>query len=137
MRRSYHTIDKQGKANARKLGELLSKNGQHLGAGKEVEVPAYQAMQDQLRASARLLDILLRSVSTCQYGSVLTLTGELDNLARLQKRAHRFRAEGFRIPHPNLHSLAACRTRNSWSLFQDHLVLDNTPVRGKWHSMYS
>jgi putative transposase len=152
VRRNYHTIDKQGKANARKLGEFLSKNGQHLlpmvglieecrlacdelidvagratiqavlelsaeqaaggprqqgkqragevvwygaqpgtvmlsdrklaverprlrkkgaGAGKEVEVPAYQAMQDQPKLSARMLDILMRGVSTRQYGAVI------------------------------------------------------------------
>ena len=152
MRRNYHTIDKQGKVNARQLGEFLSKNGQQLlpmvdlieqcrmacdelidvagratiqavlelsaqqaaggprrqgkqrtgevvwygrqpgsvmlsdrklavqrprlrqkgpGAGKEVEVPAYQAMQDQPKLSARMLDILMRGVSTRQYGGVI------------------------------------------------------------------
>jgi putative transposase len=152
VRRNYHTIDKQGKANARKLGEFLSKNGQQLlpmvnlieqcrmacdelidvagratlqavlelsaeqaaggprqqgkpragevvwygrqagtvmlsdrklevkrprlrkkGAGenKEVEVPAYQAMQDQPQLGARMLDILMRGVSTRQYGEVI------------------------------------------------------------------
>lgn len=30
MKRNYHTIDKQGKVNAGKLGEFLSKNGQQL-----------------------------------------------------------------------------------------------------------
>lgn len=152
MKRTYHTIDKQGKVNARKLGEFLSKNGQQLlpmvdlieqcrmacdelidvagratiqavlelsaqqaaggprqqgkpregevvwyggqsgtvmlsdrklavqrprlrkkgaGAGKEVEVPAYQAMQDQPRLGARMLDILMRGVSTRQYQGVI------------------------------------------------------------------
>ena len=152
MRRNYHTVDKQGKVNARKLGEFLSKNGQQLlpmvdlieqcrmacdelidvagratiqavlelsaeqaaggprqqgrqragevvwygrqagnvmlsdrklqvqrprlrkkgpGSEKEVEVPAYQAMQDQPRMGARMLDILMRGVSTRQYGSVI------------------------------------------------------------------
>ena len=152
MKRSYHTIEKQGKVNARKLGEFLSKNGQQLlpmvdlieqcrmacdelidvagratiqavlelsaqqaaggprqqgkqragevvwyggqsgtvmlsdrklavkrprlrqkgpGAGKEVEVPAYQAMQDQPRLGARMLDILIRGVSTRQYRGVI------------------------------------------------------------------
>lgn len=141
MKRSYHTINKQGKTNARELGEFLSKNGQQLlpmvglieqcrmacdelidvagratiqavldlsaqqaaggprqqgkqragevvwygrqagtvllsdrklsvqrprlrqkgpGGGKEVEVPAYQAMQDQPKLGARMLDILMR-----------------------------------------------------------------------------
>lgn len=152
MKRTYHTIDKQGKVNAGKLGEFLSKNGQHLlpmvdlieqcrmacdelievagiatiqavlelsaqqaaggprqqgkqregevgwygrqsgtvllsdrklavkrprlrqkgrGPGKEVEVPAYQAMQDQPRLGARMLDILMRGVSTRQYRGVI------------------------------------------------------------------
>lgn len=152
MKRSYHTIEKQGKVNARKLGEFLSKNGQQLlpmvdlieqcrmacdelidvagratiqavlelsaqqaaggprqqgkqragevvwyggqsgtvmlsdrklavkrprlrqkgpGAGKEVEVPAYHAMQDQPRLGARMLDIMMRGVSTRQYRGVI------------------------------------------------------------------
>ena len=152
MKRNYHTIEKQGKGSARKLGEFLSKNGQLLlplvdlieqcrmacdelidvagratiqavlelsaqqaaggprqqgkqrqgevvwyggqsgtvmlsdrklavqrprlrkkgaGAGKEVEVPAYQAMQDQPRLGARMLDILMRGVSTRQYRGVI------------------------------------------------------------------
>ena len=152
MKRSYHTINKQGKTNARELGEFLAKNGQQLlpmvdlieqcrmacdelidvagratiqavlelsaqqaaggprqqgkqrggevvwygrqagtvllsdrklsvqrprlrqkgpGAGKEVEVPAYQAMQDQPKLSARMLDILMRGVSTRQYRGVI------------------------------------------------------------------
>jgi putative transposase len=41
------------------------------GTGKEVEVPAYAAMQDQPRLSARMLDILMRGVSTRQYRSVI------------------------------------------------------------------
>lgn len=152
MRRKYHTIDKQGKTNARKLGEFLSRNGQQLlpmvdlieqcrlacdelidvagratiqavlelsagqvaggprqqgkqrerdvvwygqqpgsvmlsdrklavkrprlrrkgpGAAKEVQIPAYQAMQDQPRLGARMLDILMRGVSTRQYRGVI------------------------------------------------------------------
>jgi len=151
VKRSYHTIDKQGKANEKKLAEFLSKGGQLLlpmvdlieqcrmacdelidvagraaiqavlglsaqqvagprqqgkqrtgevvwygqqsgrvmlsdrklavnrprlrqkgpGAGKEVEVPAYAAMQDQPRLSARMLDILMRGVSTRQYRGVI------------------------------------------------------------------
>jgi len=152
VKRNYHTIDKQGKVNARKLGEFLSNNGQQLlpmvdlieqcqvacdelidvagratiqavlalsaeqaaggprqqgkqrsgevvwygrqagtvmlrdrklavqrprlrqkgpGRNKEVEVPAYQAMQDQPRLGARMLDILMRGVSTRQYRGVI------------------------------------------------------------------
>lgn len=152
MKRSYHTINKQGKTNARELGEFLSKNGQQLlpmvdlieqcrmacdelidvagratiqavldlsaqqiaggprqqgkqregevvwygrqagtvllsdrklsvqrprlrrkgpGGGKEVEVPAYQAMQDQPKLGARMLEILMRGVSTRHYRGVI------------------------------------------------------------------
>jgi transposase-like protein len=41
------------------------------GAGKEVEVPAYQAMQDEPRLGGRMLDILMRGVSTRQYRRVI------------------------------------------------------------------
>lgn len=152
MKRSYHTINKQGKANERKLADFLSKGGQLLlpmvdlieqcrlacdelidvagratiqavlelsaeqaaggprqqgkqrsgevvwygaqpgsvmlsdrklavqrprlrrkgpGADKEVEIPAYAAMQDQPRLGARMLDILMRGVSTRQYHGVI------------------------------------------------------------------
>lgn len=151
VKRSYHTINKQGKVNARKLAEFLSKSGQLLlpmvdmieqcrlacdelievagratiqavlelsaqqlagprqqgrqrsgevvwygqqcgsvmlsdrklsvqrprlrrrgvGEGKEVEVPAYKAMQDQPRLGARMLEILMRGVSTRQYRGVI------------------------------------------------------------------
>jgi len=151
VKRSYHTIDKQGKANEKKLAEFFCKGGHLLlpmvdlieqcqmacdelidvagraaiqavlglsaqqvagprqqgkqrtgevvwygqqsgtvmlsdrklavhrprlrqkgpGAGKEVEVPAYAAMQDQPRLSARMLDIRMRGVSTRQYRRVI------------------------------------------------------------------
>ena len=152
VKKSYHTINKQGKANERKLAEFLSKNGQLLlpmvglieqcqwacdelidvtgraaihavlqlsaeqvaggppqqgkrrsgdvvfygqqpgvvmlsdrklqvqrprlrgkgcGTDKEVEIPAYAAMHNQPRLSARMLDILMRGVSTRQYKSVI------------------------------------------------------------------
>jgi len=151
VKKSYHTINKQGKANEYKLAEFLSRNGQLLlpmvdlieqckfacdeliditgraaiqavlrlsaeqvaggplqqgkrrsgnvifhgqqagmvmlsdrklqvqrprlrekgDAGKEVEVPAYEAMHNQPRLSARMLDILMRGVSTRQYQAVI------------------------------------------------------------------
>ena len=151
VKKHYHTINKHGKANTKKLAEFLSKNGHLLlpmvdlieqcqlacdelidvagratiqavlelsaqqlagprqqgkrrhedvvwhgqqagtvplsdrklrvkrprlrrkgaGAGKEVEIPAYEAMQDQPRLGARMLDILLRGVSTRQYEQVI------------------------------------------------------------------
>ena len=152
MKKSYHTINKQGKVNEQKLAEFLSRNGQMLlpmvdlieqcqwacdelidvtgraaiqavlqlsaeqvaggppqqgkrrggdivfhgrqagmvmlsdrklqvqrprlreknpGKGKEVEIPAYTAMHNQPRLSARMLDILMRGVSTRQYKDVI------------------------------------------------------------------
>lgn len=152
MKKSYHTINKQGKANEHKLAEFLSRNGQLLlpmvdlieqcqfscdelidvtgraaiqavlqmsaeqaaggprqqgkrrngevffhgqqagmvmlsdrklqvqrprlrekrpDTGKEVEIPAYAAMHNQPRLGARMLDILMRGVSTRQYKGVI------------------------------------------------------------------
>jgi hypothetical protein len=39
--------------------------------GKEVEIPAYTAMQNQSPLSERMLDTLLRSVSTRNYKDVI------------------------------------------------------------------
>jgi transposase-like protein len=41
------------------------------GTGQEVEIPAYEAMQDQPRLGARMLDILMRGVSTRHYRGVI------------------------------------------------------------------
>src|SRR5579859_6115370 len=41
------------------------------GADKEVEIPAYAAMQDEPKLSARMLDIVMRGVSTRQYRGVI------------------------------------------------------------------
>ena len=41
------------------------------GKGKEVEIPAYAAMHNQPRLSARMLDILMRGVSNRQYKGVI------------------------------------------------------------------
>lgn len=151
VKKSYHTIDKEGKANEQKLAEFLSRSGQLLlpmvdlieqcqwacdelivvtgraaiqavlqlsaeqvaggprqqgkrrgevvfhgrqagmvmlsdrklqvqrprlrekgpGTGTEVEIPAYAAMHNQPRLSARMLDILMRGVSTRQYQAVI------------------------------------------------------------------
>lgn len=46
------------------------------GAGKEVEIPAYTAMQNQPRLAARMLDILMRGVSTRQYQGVIPQMAE-------------------------------------------------------------
>jgi len=152
VKKNYHTIDKQGKANTKKLAQFLSQNGQLLlpmvdliehcqlacdelidvagratiqavlnlsaeqvaglrqqgkrrekdigwhgqqsgtvrlsdrqlrverprlrqkgtGAGKEVEIPAYAALQNEPRLGARMLEILMRGVSTRQYKGVIS-----------------------------------------------------------------
>jgi transposase-like protein len=152
VKKSYHTIDKQGKVNTKKLAEFLSQNGQLLlpmvdlieqcqlacdelidvagratiravldlsaqqvagprqqgkrrgedvgwhgqqpgtvrlsdrqlrverprlrrkgaGAGKEVEIPAYTALRNEPRLGARMLEILMRGVSTRQYEGVIS-----------------------------------------------------------------
>jgi hypothetical protein len=41
------------------------------GRSQEVEIPAYAAMHNQPRLGARILDILMRGVSTRQYRSVI------------------------------------------------------------------
>lgn len=152
MKKSYHTIDKQGKVSTKKLAEFLTQNGQLLlpmvdliehcqlacnelidvagratiqavlelsaqqvagprqqgkrrsdgvgwhgqqsgavslsdrklrverprlrrkgsGADKEVEIPAYTALRNEPRLGARMLDILMRGVSTRQYEGVIS-----------------------------------------------------------------
>jgi transposase-like protein len=152
VKKSYHTIDKQGKASTKKLAEFLTQNGQFLlpmvdliehcqlacdelievagratiqavlelsaqqvagprqqgkrrsdgvgwhgqqsgavslsdrklrverprlrrkgaGADKEVEIPAYAALQNEPRLGARMLEILMRGVSTRQYEGVIS-----------------------------------------------------------------
>jgi putative transposase len=47
----------------------LRKKGK--GSGKEVAVPAYEAMQDRQRMGARMLDLLMRGVTTRQYQHVI------------------------------------------------------------------
>ena len=158
VKKSYHTINKQGRANEQQLTEFLSKSGQLLlpmvdlitqcqcacddlidvtgraaiqavlrlsaeeaaggppqqgkrrngdvvfygqqpgmvmlsdrklqvkrprlrqkGSGpdkKEVEIPAYAAMQNKPRLSSRMLDILMRGVSTRQYKAVIPAMAE-------------------------------------------------------------
>jgi hypothetical protein len=46
------------------------------GKGKEVAVPAYVAMQDRAGMGARMLDLLMRGVSTRQYEHVIPAMAE-------------------------------------------------------------
>ena len=52
------------------------------GAGGEVEVPAYEAMQNNPRVSDRLLGILLRGVSTRNYQEVLPEMAQTVGIAK-------------------------------------------------------
>jgi len=162
VKKTYHTIDKQGKANTKKLAEFLSKNGQLLlpmvdlieqcqlacdelidvagratiravlelsaeqvagprqqgkrrcgdvgwhgqqsgrvrlsdrklrverprlrrkgaGADKEVEIPAYAALQQEPRLGERMLEILMRGVSTRQYKGVISEMADTVGVSR-------------------------------------------------------
>ena len=162
MKKTYHTIDKQGKANTKKLAGFLSKNGQLLlpmvelieqcelacdelidvagratiravldlsaqqvagprqqgkrrggdvgwhgqqsgtvrlsdrklqverprlrrkgsGADKEVEIPAYAALQQEPRLGARMLEILMHGVSTRQYKGVISEMADTVGVSR-------------------------------------------------------
>lgn len=169
MRKPYHTIEKNGKVNARKLGEFLLKNGQFLlpmaelieqsqmvcdelidvtgratlrtilelsaqqvaggpphpgkrregevvwygqqpgsvmlsdrklvverprlrqrGAGqdKEVEIPAYAALQNEPRLGARMLEILMRGVSTRNYRAVIPEMADTVGVSRSSVSRH-------------------------------------------------
>ena len=56
----------------RKLAvEAAAATAEGVGHGQGGDVPAYVAMQDQLRLSAWMLDILMRGVSTRQYRGVI------------------------------------------------------------------
>ena len=54
MKRSYHTINKQGKTNARELGEFLSKNGQQL-------LPMVDLIEQCRMACDELIDVAGRA----------------------------------------------------------------------------
>ena len=51
-------------------------------AAKEVRIPAYEAMQDRAGMGARMLEILLRGVSTRQYKNVLPEMGETAGVSK-------------------------------------------------------
>ena len=53
-------------------------------SGGEVEVPAYEAMQDDERLGSRMLDILMKGVSTRQYAGVI---GEMVDTVGVSKSA--------------------------------------------------
>lgn len=54
MKRNYHTIDKDGKVNARQLGEFLSKNGQQL-------LPMVDLIEQCRMARDELIDVAGRA----------------------------------------------------------------------------
>ena len=58
--------------------------GKHRGKGIEVEIPAYAAMQTQSRIGGRMLDILMRGVSTRNYASVLPEMAETVGVSKSQ-----------------------------------------------------
>ena len=97
MKKRYHILDsaKQQPVSPNDLTRLLSQNSQLMlplvelveqcrGAVDEVKVPAYEAMQDDERLGARMLDILMKGVSTRNYAGVI---GAMAGTAGVSKSA--------------------------------------------------
>ena len=61
MKRSYHTIDKQGKANEKKLAEFLSKGGQLL-------LPMVDLIEQCQMACDELIDVAGRAAIQAVLG---------------------------------------------------------------------
>ena len=62
----------------------LRRQGKHAGKSKEVEIPAYAAMRTASRIGGRMLDILMRGVSTRNYGDVLPAMAETVGVSKSQ-----------------------------------------------------
>jgi transposase-like protein len=58
------------------------RKGKHRGKSTEVEIPAYAAMQTHSRIGGRMLDILMRGVSTRNYREVLPEMAETVGVSR-------------------------------------------------------
>lgn len=58
--------------------------GKHPAKSKEVEIPAYAAMRTHSRIGGRMLDILMRGVSTRNYGEVLPEMAETVGVSKSQ-----------------------------------------------------
>ena len=62
----------------------LRRKGKHPGKGTEVEIPAYAAMRTHSRIGGRMLDILMRGVSTRNYRAVLPEMAETVGVSKSQ-----------------------------------------------------
>ncbi len=62
----------------------LRRKGKHPGKSEEVEIPAYAAMRTPSRIGGRMLDILMRGVSTRNYGEVLPAMAETVGVSKSQ-----------------------------------------------------
>ncbi len=60
----------------------LRRKGKHQGKSTEVEIPAYAAMQTHSRIGGRMLDILMRGVSTRNYREVLPEMAETVGISK-------------------------------------------------------
>ncbi len=60
------------------------RKGSHPGKSTEVEIPAYAAMQTHSRIGGRMLDILMRGVSTRNYAAVLPEMAETVGVSKSQ-----------------------------------------------------
>ncbi|MGH9401587.1 MAG: hypothetical protein ACRD2P_05725 [Terriglobia bacterium] len=71
----------------RKLGVRKSRlRKKQAGEEAEVEIPAYQAMQDRAGLGARMLDIVLDGVSTRSYATVLPAMAETVGISKSSVR---------------------------------------------------
>ena len=62
----------------------LRRKGKHPGKSTEVEIPAYAAMRTHSRIGGRMLDILMRGVSTRNYRAVLPEMAETVGVSKSQ-----------------------------------------------------
>ena len=60
----------------------LRRKGKHQGKSTEVEIPAYAAMQTHSRIGGRMLDILMRGISTRNYREVLPEMAETVGISK-------------------------------------------------------
>jgi len=71
-----------GRAEAANQQAALRRQGKAQGKSTEVEIPAYTATQTHSRIGGRMLDILMRSVSTRNYREVLPEMAETVSVSK-------------------------------------------------------
>lgn len=69
------------------------------GSGKEVLIPAYEAMVINSRLGSRILEILMKGVSTRNYKSILPEMAETVDVSKSQTAVSHSYCLGFVINH--------------------------------------